>query len=132
METITDTELVENVKEKSCNNSLKELILRHSALCVDIYKKYTPALCASGVPIQDVYQDKDYIVYKSALSFKPEKNVKFGSDYYLGLKKYYGNDRDALVAYNYGPGNANKWLKEGGNEKLLPVETQNYLKKILD
>ena len=79
METITDTELVENVKEKSCNNSLKELILRHSALCVDIYKKYTPALCASGVPIQDVYQDKDYIVYKSALSFKPEKNVKFST-----------------------------------------------------
>jgi soluble lytic murein transglycosylase-like protein len=64
--------------------------------------------------------------------FDPEKNVKFGSDYYLGLKKYYGNDRDALVAYNYGPGNANKWLKKGGDEKLLPVETQNYIKKILD
>jgi len=64
--------------------------------------------------------------------FDPEKNVMLGSDYYLGLKKYYGNDRDALVAYNYGPGNANKWLEKGGDEKLLPTETQNYIKKILD
>ena len=79
MEQITDVELVSEVQEKSCNNSLKELINRHSALCVDIYKKYTPALYASGVPFSDIYQDKDYIVYKSALSFKPEKNVKFST-----------------------------------------------------
>lgn len=79
MEQITDVELVSEVQEKSCNNSLKELINRHSALCVDIYKKYTPALYASGVPFYDIYQDKDYIVYKSALSFKPEKNVKFST-----------------------------------------------------
>jgi RNA polymerase sigma factor (sigma-70 family) len=79
VETITDVELVEKVQEESCNNSLKELINRHSALCVDICKKYTPALYASGVPCTDVYEDKDYIVYKSALSFKPEKKVKFST-----------------------------------------------------
>ena len=63
--------------------------------------------------------------------FDPEKNVKFGSDYYLGLKKYYGNDRDALIAYNYGPGNTNDWLEQGADLNSLPKETQNYLKKIL-
>lgn len=63
--------------------------------------------------------------------FDPEKNVKFGNDYFSGLKKYYGNERDALIAYNYGPGNTNKWLKDGGNLNNLPNETMNYLKKIL-
>ena len=79
VEKITDVELVAKIQLESCNNSLKELINRHSALCVDIYKKYTPALCASGVPFNDIYEDKDYIVYKSALSFKPEKKVKFST-----------------------------------------------------
>ena len=63
--------------------------------------------------------------------FDPEKNVMCGSDYFLGLKKYYGNDRDALVAYNYGPGNADDWLEQGGDVNSLPKETQNYLIKIL-
>ena len=62
----------------------------------------------------------------------PEKNVTYGAAYYKGLKKYFGNERDALIAYNWGPGNTKKWLKKGGNIKDLPKETQNYIKKILD
>ena len=61
----------------------------------------------------------------------PVKNVKYGSKYFLGLKKYYGNDRDALIAYNWGAGNTNDWLKKGGDISELPKETQNYIKKIL-
>jgi len=61
----------------------------------------------------------------------PVKNVKYGSKYFLGLKKYYGNERDALIAYNWGAGNTNDWLKKGGDISKLPKETQNYIKKIL-
>jgi hypothetical protein len=61
----------------------------------------------------------------------PVKNVKYGADYFKGLKKSFGNDRDALIAYNWGPGNTRKWLKKGGNLKELPNETRNYIKKIL-
>jgi hypothetical protein len=62
----------------------------------------------------------------------PEKNVKYGAAYYKGLKKYFGNERDALIAYNWGPGNTKKWLKKGGKFKDLPKETQNYINKILN
>jgi len=62
----------------------------------------------------------------------PEKNVKYGAAYYKGLKKYFGNERDALIAYNWGPGNTKKWLKKGGKFKDLPKETQNYVRKILN
>jgi hypothetical protein len=34
----------------------------------------------------------------------------------------------SLIAYNFGPGNANKYLK---GEKTLPEETVNYVKNIL-
>ena len=61
----------------------------------------------------------------------PEKNVKYGAAYFKGLKKYYGNDKDALIAYNWGHGNTQEWLKKGGKFNDLPKETQNYLKKIL-
>ena len=47
------------------------------------------------------------------------------------LKKYFGNNRDALIAYNWGAGNTKKWLKKGGNFKELPKETRNYVEKIL-
>ena len=63
--------------------------------------------------------------------FDPQKNVEYGSKYFLGLRKYYGNDRDALIAYNWGAGNTNKWLKKGGDISKLPTETQKYIKRIL-
>ena len=79
MDESTDLELANNVKSRCCDRSLKELIERHSALCIDIYKKYTPALCASGVPYRDIYDDKDYLVYKSALTYNPNKKAKFST-----------------------------------------------------
>jgi hypothetical protein len=61
----------------------------------------------------------------------PVKNVKYGAKYFKGLRKYFGNNRDALIAYNWGAGNTKKWLKKGGNFKELPKETRNYVEKIL-
>ena len=71
----------------------------------------------------------------------PVKNVKYGADYFKGLKKSFGSDRDALIAYNWGPGNYRNFLKNGywterKNGKTikhtkLPPETRNYIKKIL-
>ena len=83
--------------------------------------------------------------------FDPVKNVKYGADYFKGLKKSFGNDKDALIAYNWGPGNYKKFLKNGywiekrkiftvpGKDKMtieikhykLPKETRDYVKKIL-
>ena len=71
----------------------------------------------------------------------PVKNVKYGAAYFKGLKKYYGNDKDALIAYNWGHGNYQSfkklgyWIETKGKKKIknykLPKETRNYVKKIL-
>lgn len=76
---LDDMILVKNIQEKNDEESLKMLINKHSALCNSLYKKYSNPMITSGVHLQDVIDQKDYIVYKSAMSFDPCKNSKFST-----------------------------------------------------
>lgn len=66
----------------------------------------------------------------------PFENLRFGSDY-LGamLKRYNGDKEAALLAYNQGPGYADKWIRAQRNFAALPekvrAEGQPYVQKIL-
>jgi hypothetical protein len=59
----------------------------------------------------------------------PEDNLRFGAEY-LGsmLKRYGGNTKKALAAYNWGAGNADDW--DGEDMSVLPGETNNYVSTI--
>ena len=76
---LEDPTLIKNIQENNDENSLKILVDRHTPLCHSLYKKYSPPMVASGVYIQDIIDQKDYIVYKSAMSFDPEKKTKFST-----------------------------------------------------
>ena len=76
---LDDTALVESVQKNNDEIALKTLIERHSALCNSLYKKYSTPMLASGVHVQDIIDEKDYIVYKSAMSFDPYKKSKFST-----------------------------------------------------
>jgi RNA polymerase sigma factor (sigma-70 family) len=76
---LDDNVLVKNIQEKNDENALKALIEKHSALCNSLYKKYSAPMISSGVHLEDVINQRDYIVYKSALSFNPNKNSKFST-----------------------------------------------------
>lgn len=43
------------------------------------------------------------------------------------MGRYHGNIRDVLVAYNAGPGRANRFIAGGRDVASLPLETQRYL-----
>lgn len=60
----------------------------------------------------------------------PEENVRVGKAYLKGLIAKYGDVASALAAYNWGPGNFDKW-RAGGMEGEIPKETKNYIKNIL-
>lgn len=45
------------------------------------------------------------------------------------LNIYKGDITKALAAYNWGMGNLSKWMKVAG--KRLPVETEEYIKRVL-
>lgn len=61
--------------------------------------------------------------------YDPAQNIDAGTRYYAQqLKKYGGDEAKALAAYNWGPGNVDKF---GENyAKVAPKETKDYVRKI--
>jgi len=53
--------------------------------------------------------------------------ARVGRDYYNALNTHYQDPNMAAIAYNWGPGNADKWAKAGGDLNKLPMETLKYL-----
>jgi hypothetical protein len=65
---------------------------------------------------------------KPAKDTSPDEIARVGRDYLATMVNRYGGDVDAaLVAYNWGPGNADKWVKKGKDFGSLPKETQKYV-----
>ncbi len=74
----------------------------------------------------------------------PQYNVALGSTYFNGLLSQYGGSYVlAVAAYNAGPGNVNKWVRNygdprGGSDVLnwienIPFEeTRNYVQRVLE
>lgn len=79
MNNIADLDLINKVKNESDNEALNELALRHSGIYNEMIKKYYRHLVNTGVSPDDIISDKLYILYKSAMSFDPNKNVKFST-----------------------------------------------------
>lgn len=61
----------------------------------------------------------------------PAELQRVGEDYMRALTRHYGDVTTALVAYNWGPGNTDRWLAAGANPAQLPAETRGYLQKML-
>jgi soluble lytic murein transglycosylase-like protein len=67
---------------------------------------------------------------KPAANKSPEELERTGVDYFAAMKRVYGDDVTAAIAYNMGPGATDKWIKEGRKFDQLPAETQDYVKKL--
>jgi len=79
-----DLDLIENIqKGQLTNESLKELIQRHSGIYFSIANRYFPenkaALSRLNIDRDLVFDSKDYIIYNSALSFDKNKGAKFST-----------------------------------------------------
>jgi len=69
----------------------------------------------------------------------PEKNIELGAWYLNYLLRQFDHEMIvAIAAYNAGPGNVNKWLKEGvwngelGTSSDIPFgETRHYVQKVI-
>jgi hypothetical protein len=60
----------------------------------------------------------------------PEDTARAGRDYYAAMHQRYGDPFTAAVAYNWGPGKADKWIKNGSKLEDLPEETLKYVYKM--
>lgn len=79
MQVVGDQELIDEVKDNACSESLKELTLRHSGICYKIFSKFASSVEKKGKDFRDLTNNKDYFIYKAALSFKTGKNVRFST-----------------------------------------------------
>jgi hypothetical protein len=60
----------------------------------------------------------------------PEDTARAGRDYYAAMNLRYKDPIHAAVAYNWGPGKADTWLKNGAKLSDLPDETLKYIAKM--
>lgn len=58
----------------------------------------------------------------------PTDDARTGRDYMTALTQRYGDPETAAIAYNWGPGNTDKWIADGRNLSQLPLETLKYLR----
>lgn len=79
-------------------------------------------------------RDPGFGVQPAADPNDPHEQTRLGVDYLAAMvQRYQGDEEAALIAYNAGPANADKWLAAGRNYAVLPKpeETQPYVQKIL-
>lgn len=81
----------------------------------------------------------------SLLTADATYNIRLGDAFFAHMMDYYGGATPLAVgAYNAGPGNVNKWLRENGDprtgavdwiewiEKIPIYETRNYIEHVLE
>lgn len=57
----------------------------------------------------------------------PDEMARVGRDYLKAMQARYKDPKLAAVAYNWGPGNTDKWLMAGADPSKLPQETKKYI-----
>lgn len=67
---------------------------------------------------------------KVSNAFNPEDNIRGGAKYIAQQIKTFGDVDTALMAYNWGPGNTQKWIDGGRDPNKVPKETREYLNKV--
>jgi hypothetical protein len=63
--------------------------------------------------------------------FDVEQNRLLGRGYLARMFRRYGNWPEALAAYNWGPGNVDRWIAGGRNAERMPRETTRYIDRVL-
>jgi RNA polymerase sigma factor (sigma-70 family) len=103
MDNLKDETLIKNVINKQCNESLKELVNRHSGIIFNIGKKY----CSScNLDISELNDNRYWIVFNAAKTFNNTKGSKFST--WLG-------NQVRFFCLNY----------KNKNSKLIPIENEH-------
>ena len=75
----SEEEILSRVKNFNCNESLKKLISSHSGICFNLILKYKKYIQSKNCDFQDLIDQKDYFIYRAALLYDNDKNIKFST-----------------------------------------------------
>jgi len=76
-------------------------------------------------------QDPGFGVTPISDPFDPAESKRFGRDYLNAMIDRYDDERLGLMAYNWGPGNVDRWVRGGRKASEVPAETKSYVSSIL-
>jgi len=103
MSRLKDETLIKKVINNQCNDSLKELVDRHSGMIFNIGKKY----CSScNLDINELNDNRYWIIFNAAKSYNSEKGSKFST--WLG-------NQIRFFCLNF----------KNKNSRLVPIEDQH-------
>lgn len=137
MEHLSDEELIRNVQDKNCSESLSVLVKRHSGIFFNMTKRYANVNAGcSGISLDDFQDNQAYIVYQAAKKYDPTQGTKFVT--WLGNRvryyclntinkesRYYGAEPDKIdFIMDSAP------RDDEGKEKIL--SESSYVIEILD
>lgn len=60
----------------------------------------------------------------------PDQAVPAGFRYLKQQIDKYGSERLGLMAYNWGPGNLEAWIKAGSDPEKVPLETRQFVRRV--
>lgn len=75
----SDAFLIRQVKQKACSDAFLEICRRYEDLFYKVCQKYAASLSACGVPLQDIFNEKNIIILHCIKTFKPSKKTKLSS-----------------------------------------------------
>lgn len=78
---VSDFELIDSIKNNvDVEDSLKELISRHSGIYYSMVKRFFPrATSKVNVDMELIFGSKDYVIYDSVLSYDRTRGTKFST-----------------------------------------------------
>jgi RNA polymerase sigma factor (sigma-70 family) len=75
----TDMELVSLVRDQNDSGAFKVICEKYEDVFFKICQKYAPPLTASGVDVQDIFDEKNYIIYSCIKSYDPSYRAKLST-----------------------------------------------------
>lgn len=60
----------------------------------------------------------------------PHASIAAAAVYLRELYDHFGSWDQAIEAYNWGPGNVDRWIAKGEDPEAMPLETKNYVARV--
>lgn len=79
LNTSTDKYLISLVKKDGNNEAFKEICRRYENIFYKVCQKYFKSLTFSGISPQDIFNEKNYIIFHCITSFNPQKKAKLST-----------------------------------------------------
>lgn len=100
-----DLKLIKSIKKHNCSDSFNLLEERHSNLYYAICNKFS-----ARVDLDEIYKDKNFVIYKAITSFKDDRGAKFSTwlgnyaryhclNYIKNNHKYVNSEEDKIIHF---------------------------------